>query len=223
VGDDARLVTRAAIGATGVAVILLGWALGDGDGFGDEPARLAATAALAVGLFAASGALRVPRERKEEAPWQIVTAILSLLLIALELLLFPMLDGSGTYGPFRATSDAARWGGVVLTATGLVIQNWAIVTLGRWFTLRVAVLPGHELVRSGPYRRLRHPSYTGLLMWLLGVPLAFGSWAGVVVLAVAAPFVVVRMREEETLLGREFGPPYESMRQETFRLIPYVY
>lgn len=220
--SDRRYLSRLAVALASIVVVLLGWGLGHLDEFADEPARVAATAVLAVGLFGAAGALRVPRERSAEAPWQIVVAMLSLLLIALELALFPWLDARAT-SALRADADWLRWTGVVLGAAGLAMQNWAIISLGRWFTLRVALLPGHELVRSGPYRRLRHPSYTGLFLWLFGIPLAFGSWGGLVVLAIALPFAILRMREEEALLQREFGAAFDEMHRETHRLVPYVY
>jgi protein-S-isoprenylcysteine O-methyltransferase Ste14 len=212
------------VAVTAVVVVLLGWGLGDLDEFADEPARVAATAVLAVGLYGAAGALRVPRERTEEAPWQIVVAMLSLLLIAVEVFLFPFLDArQDPDGLLRVGTDWLRWVGVAAEAGGLALQVWAIVSLGRWFTLRVALLPGHELVRAGPYRLLRHPSYTGLFLWLVGLPLAFGSWGGVVLVAVAMPFAILRMREEEALLQREFGAGFDVMQRETRRLIPYVY
>jgi protein-S-isoprenylcysteine O-methyltransferase Ste14 len=222
--SDHRYRARLLVAAASIAVVLLGWGIGDLDGFGREPARVVATAVVAAGLFGASGALRVPKERTAEARWQIVVAMLSLALIAVELFLFPRLDARlDSTSPLRADTDWLRWIGVVAGAAGLALQNWAIISLGRWFTLRVALLPGHELVRAGPYRLLRHPSYTGLFLWLLGIPLAFGSWGGVVVLAVALPFAILRMREEEALLQREFGPSFDAMQRETYRLVPYVY
>jgi protein-S-isoprenylcysteine O-methyltransferase Ste14 len=222
--SDRRYGARLAVAVASVVVVLLGWGLGDLSEFGREPARIAVTAAVALGLFGAAGALRVPRERRSEAPLQIIVAMLSLVLIAVELFVFPLLDRHlDADGAFRVDSSALRWIGVVAAAAGLALQNWAIISLGRWFTLRVALLPGHELVRAGPYRVLRHPSYTGLFLWLIGVPLAFGSWAGIVLVALVMPLAILRMREEETLLHKEFGATFEAMQRETYRLIPFVY
>ena len=65
--------------------------------------------------------------------------------------------------------------GTVLVAGGLALRLWAIRTLGRWFTSTVMVQDGQTVVESGPYRVLRHPSYTGALLTALGVTIALAS------------------------------------------------
>jgi protein-S-isoprenylcysteine O-methyltransferase Ste14 len=105
--------------------------------------------------------------------------------------------------------------GLLLMATGPLLRWWAIL---------VAVANGHRVIDTGPYRRIRHPSYTGLLMMCLGVGLCFGNYASLVVIFV--PMVVLalkRMRVEETSLANSLGDGYRSYMSHTKRLIPGIY
>lgn len=80
---------------------------------------------------------------------------------------------------------------------------------------------GQQLVRDGPYRRLRHPAYTGNLLTVLGFGLAFGSWLGALVgLAIALAAHLPRIRVEEHALERAFGASYAAYESETARLVP---
>src|SRR5437763_11578167 len=69
--------------------------------------------------------------------------------------------------------------GVVLFIAGLLLRWWAIITLGRFFTVDVTIEKDHELVERGPFRMVRHPSYTGVLLAFVGLALSLGNWAAV--------------------------------------------
>ena len=73
--------------------------------------------------------------------------------------------------------------GTAILLAGAAFRIWAILSLGRFFTVTVTIQPEHRVVEDGPYRRLRHPSYTGLLAALLGVGLALGNWLSLLALA----------------------------------------
>jgi protein-S-isoprenylcysteine O-methyltransferase len=124
--------------------------------------------------------------------------------------------------------DANSWWtlglGVVMILAGAALRDWAIVTLGRYFRREVTIEPGQRIVRRGPYRVLRHPSYTGLLLSLVGLGLAFGSWVGaaVVLLAVLVG-MLPRIHVEERALARTFGAEYADYAASTWRLVPYVW
>ena len=66
---------------------------------------------------------------------------------------------------------------VVLFVAGLILRWWAIITLGRFFTVDVTIEKDHELIQRGPFRVVRHPSYTGVLLAFVGVALSFRNWA----------------------------------------------
>lgn len=113
---------------------------------------------------------------------------------------------------------------LVVMAAGLAIRWSSIIALGRFFTSSVTVAEDHQLVRSGLYRRVRHPSYTGLLITFLGVAVSYGNWlslAAIVVPVVAA--LMYRIRVEEAALVGALGEQYLAYRKSTRRLIPGVY
>ena len=112
--------------------------------------------------------------------------------------------------------------GLILVAAGLGLAVWARWHLGRNWSSTVTLKEGHTLVQSGPYRKIRHPIYTGLLLALVGTAAATGEWRGV--LAVACAFIGVRwkIRVEEDRMRRTF-PQYEQYRKATSALLPLLY
>src|ERR1700722_970953 len=96
---------------------------------------------------------------------------------------------------------ATRDLGVVLFVMGLVIRWYSIIHLGRFFTVNVAIAANHRVIDTGPYRFVRHPSYSGALMAFLGLALCLANWASLAAL-VAPVFLVLlrRMHVEEAVL-----------------------
>jgi protein-S-isoprenylcysteine O-methyltransferase Ste14 len=119
--------------------------------------------------------------------------------------------------------DAVRWLGVFLFAAGGALRIWPVFVLGRRFSGLVAIQPGHELVTTGIYGAIRHPSYLGLLVNALGWALAFRSGLGVLLAALLVPPLLARIRAEEALLRSHFGDEYDTYCGRTARLIPGVY
>jgi protein-S-isoprenylcysteine O-methyltransferase len=114
--------------------------------------------------------------------------------------------------------------GLVLVLAGVLLRGWAIFSLGRYFRRTVTIEPEQRLVRRGPYRLLRHPSYTGLLLIFAGFGLAIGSWLGAVVaLLIAFAGTLPRIRVEETALAEKFGDDYTDYANSTDRLVPRVW
>jgi protein-S-isoprenylcysteine O-methyltransferase Ste14 len=107
---------------------------------------------------------------------------------------------------------------------GLGVRAVAIVTLGRAFSTNVATHTGQRLQRSGLYRLVRHPSYLGLELILLGFALHARTWACFAVVFVPPTLAVLyRIHVEETALRLAFGSEYEDYSRSTKRLIPGVY
>jgi protein-S-isoprenylcysteine O-methyltransferase Ste14 len=141
---------------------------------------------------------------------------------------------TGVMGPFvlaatvRGAAIAfARWPifalGVALMASGLVIRAWALVLLGRFFTNDVRVHPGQSVVDTGPYRWVRHPSYSGLILILIGLGLALGNWAGLAIAVVLPTAALVnRVRVEERALLDGLGEPYRRFAASRARVLPGV-
>jgi protein-S-isoprenylcysteine O-methyltransferase Ste14 len=114
--------------------------------------------------------------------------------------------------------------GITLMLTGVAFRWWAIATLGKFFTFDVAVQSSQTVVETGPYRYLRHPSYTGALMTLVGIGLALGNWAGMLaLLACMAIAYSYRISVEERALVAALGEPYKQYMRRTRRIIPFVF
>lgn len=114
--------------------------------------------------------------------------------------------------------------GVMVFAAGLALRAWAVHELGRFFKFTVVVQQGHRVVDSGPYRLIRHPSYTGLLMIELGLGAMLGTWLSIPA-AVLPPLIAfaIRLLSEERFLAQELGEPYRAYMERTDRLIPGVW
>jgi protein-S-isoprenylcysteine O-methyltransferase Ste14 len=117
---------------------------------------------------------------------------------------------------------AALWLAVILCLAGLAVALWARFTLaGNWSGM-VTLKEGHELVVRGPYRYVRHPIYSGILLLLLGTAVAVGRVRGfVAVLAMLAGFWI-KLRQEEALLSGHFPDSYPAYRARVKALIPFV-
>ncbi len=107
---------------------------------------------------------------------------------------------------------------------GLVLRWYSIIHLGRFFTVNVAISANHQLVDSGPYHFIRHPSYTGSLMAVLGFALSLQNWASLLIIFVPCCAVTLwRIHIEEAALLDALGQQYRSYMQRTKRLIPFIY
>lgn len=116
------------------------------------------------------------------------------------------------------------WIGIAMMIGGMLFRGWSVRVLANYFTVDVTIRPDHQLIRSGPYRWLRHPSYTGSLMTFYGFALALGNFGSlvVIVLPVTAAFLW-RIRIEERVLSEAFPAQYAEYSRETKRLLPYLW
>jgi protein-S-isoprenylcysteine O-methyltransferase len=114
--------------------------------------------------------------------------------------------------------------GLVLFVGGLVLRWVSIIQLGRFFTVNVAIAADHRLIESGPYRFVRHPSYTGSLLAFLGFALSLGNWLSVLVIMIPITIVFLyRINVEERALTSALGDTYISYCGRTKRLLPLLY
>lgn len=126
------------------------------------------------------------------------------------------LPGQGT--------DALLAAGVAIMWLGLALRAWAVATLGAAFRTTVEVDADQQLVDRGPYRVLRHPSYTGVLLITTGYGVLSASWPSLL-LAIAAPAAVLarRIAVEERALEETMGDSYRGYRARTKRLVPGIW
>jgi protein-S-isoprenylcysteine O-methyltransferase Ste14 len=123
----------------------------------------------------------------------------------------------------RAPTPGAGWGlvGLVLVVLGLALAVWARRYLGRNWGMPMTQKADPELVTSGPYRTIRHPIYTGIILGMVGTAIAIGVWALVPVVVLGGYFIY-SARMEERYLAEQFPDSYPKYRRSTKMLIPFV-
>jgi protein-S-isoprenylcysteine O-methyltransferase len=110
---------------------------------------------------------------------------------------------------------------IALLAAGLGIRWYAILYLGRQFTVDIAIRRDHRLIRTGPYSMVRHPSYTGMMLAFAGVAVHFWNWLGIAALLIPVSAALRhRIRQEEKALEREFGEEFIAYKRRTGMLFP---
>ena len=113
---------------------------------------------------------------------------------------------------------------MLLFAAGLALRYRAVGQLGRLFTTHVTILHEHRLITDGPYRWVRHPAYTGLLLALAAAGLAMGDVLALLILTLPTGFAFLsRIALEEALLEKKFGSAYRDYRKTTRKLLPWLY
>lgn len=126
-------------------------------------------------------------------------------------------------GPELDLPEPIRWVGLALVVFGVGVALWAIATLGRHYDLELEIHRDHELVRTGPYRFVRHPIYAGLGLHFAGACLATGNLALIAgTLLVTVPSLYLRARTEERLLRERFGTAYDAYADEVGMLVPLL-
>jgi len=112
--------------------------------------------------------------------------------------------------------------GTAMVAAGLGLAVWARMSLGPNWSAIVTLKDDHSLVRSGPYRWVRHPIYSGILLGWAGTAFVIGEWRGVLSFGLACAALVYKSRVEERRLLQAF-PEYDAYRRETAALVPFVF
>jgi len=113
--------------------------------------------------------------------------------------------------------------GVLLMFLGSVLRRYCWRTLGEYFTGDVSVKPDQPIISSGPYRLVRHPSYTAGMMMYIGIGFALGSWFSLALLTITTVATYsYRVLVEERVLLDALGEPYDAFLKGRKRFIPYI-
>jgi protein-S-isoprenylcysteine O-methyltransferase Ste14 len=121
-------------------------------------------------------------------------------------------------------SSAVFGAGLFIMIAGQLLRWWSVATLGRLFTVNVAIREGHQLIDSGPYHYVRHPAYTAILLFHLGAALCLCNVLSLVALTVPTAVTLLnRVRVEEDVLLSGLGDTYRDYMTRTKRLIPGLY
>jgi protein-S-isoprenylcysteine O-methyltransferase Ste14 len=172
-------------------------------------------------IYVTQPPLRLSEARASEADGK---SVLGIALAGLLLSIAPVWN----FG-FRAELRPAAFSlwvgaGTLLVAAGTGLRVWAIAVLGRYFTAIVAVQEAQPVVDYGPYRYIRHPSYSGALVAGLGASVLCESWLGAALtLGVMLPIYLYRVAREEAHLRAQLGEGYARYRARTSRLVPYLF
>lgn len=110
--------------------------------------------------------------------------------------------------------------GSALIWAGIAFAIWARYHIAQYWSASVALRAGHQLIRTGPYARIRHPIYTGMLLAVAGTAMAIGCYRGIVAFAIILAGFVWKSKREERLLAGQFGPAFEEHRRHTGFFLP---
>jgi protein-S-isoprenylcysteine O-methyltransferase Ste14 len=123
------------------------------------------------------------------------------------------------------------WGRVplaaVLAGDAMIVAGFYVTSLAfrenTFAAANVGIFDGQRVISTGPYAVVRHPQYAGSLLYLIGTPLALGSWWGLLVFAAMVPFLIWRLRDEENLLAKDLPGYADYCHRVRWRLIPGLY
>jgi len=189
--------------------------------FGPTPAGVIGDLWALFGLYWLVSALNRKKTKRRELWIQRLVYVVPLL--AAFLLIYRRGFGNGWLGTrFVPDTPLVEWLGVLLTAAGVGIACWARYHLGANWSGVVTLKEGHELIRTGPYRTIRHPIYTGILLAFLGNVVALGEVRGLIGFVIIWLSFYIKARREESFLAQEFGPNFNEHTQHTGMFLPQV-
>ena len=168
------------------------------------------------------GAALVPQLRRHSAT-RVKRDRGSRVLITFAILVSMLIAFYFGYANVGELPDWIFYVGISLMFLGVLVRQYAIAILGRFFSLSVQIAEDHKIVDKGPYRLVRHPSYTGVLITSIGLGLAVQSLGALLVLLLFFGISFgYRMYVEERTLLSALGQDYASYMKRTKRLIPFL-
>jgi len=112
--------------------------------------------------------------------------------------------------------------GSILTSMGIGLAIWARYHLAEYWSARITIKEDHQLIRTGPYARLRHPIYSGIILAMIGTTIAVSLYWLVAVVLLGTYFIYSAAMEERYMAGR-FPDTYPRYKQSTKMLIPFIF
>jgi protein-S-isoprenylcysteine O-methyltransferase Ste14 len=208
---------------------LLGWGFGDLKGYFSLPPRTGyAGVVVLFGLCIGWQAIESPEgieggkgeKSKLVQRETIVGGVITLIAFA-SLVGLPFLDRHKIAS--FADNQTVRWLGLAMTALGYALIFLSGFALGKQYSAEVTIQKDHQLITSGIYRYIRHPRYAGLLFAAIGLSLLFRTWVGLIITGLLLAGLLLRIRDEEAMLRKEFGQKWEQYCKVSWRLLPPIY
>jgi protein-S-isoprenylcysteine O-methyltransferase Ste14 len=126
-------------------------------------------------------------------------------------------------GPINCCFPAPQLAGLAVTIMGLCVRIMAMVQLKQFFSTDFRIIKGHKIYRDGLYKFIRHPSYTGFLLILLGFGIGYSNWLSLILaFTPTAAVLLYRLKAEEKMMIGHFGNEYRDYMKVSKMLIPGV-
>jgi protein-S-isoprenylcysteine O-methyltransferase Ste14 len=184
----------------------------------DTAASAIRVAWITFGLFWLASARRLKKTERAESHTSLAIRTVG----SLAAVLFAFVPWGGLANPLVPRTQMLLVVSVVLAWAGVLFAIWARVILGRNWSATVTLKQSHDLIQSGPYRWVRHPIYSGMLLSFIGVILFLDRVGGVVGLVIAIAVYYLKARQEETIMAGHFGQAWEQYRSRTRAIIPFI-
>ena len=114
-----------------------------------------------------------------------------------------------------------QWLGLLLMVAGTTFRQWALMHLGRFFSRTIQIETAHQIIKTGPYKSIRHPAYTGMILVYVGISMALGTWLGALTtFVIVTASLLYRIHVEENSLLQALGEEYSKYREQTWKLFP---
>jgi protein-S-isoprenylcysteine O-methyltransferase Ste14 len=174
---------------------------------------------MSLWLFQPAVSAKETTENKSRDQYSVIL-ILAMSVVST---IIPVVDWAYFSNPYESNVAVTILGFVILWF-GVVLRNYSIKVLGKHFTPTIQLHSDHDLITTGPYSIIRHPSYLGALMAIVGIAIFFNSIIGTVAACIAMMIAyVVRINAEEKALESLFGSKYEEYQKRTKKLIPFLW
>jgi protein-S-isoprenylcysteine O-methyltransferase len=207
---------------------------GVGDQYGDVDAGVVAelwyplvtvvpqlAGGLLMGSFALMELLRRGDTAKKMRPSAVDRGTSALIVVAYALAVLAIATRAL---PLIALPASVAWGGVGVGVLGFALRVWSMRVLGRFYTRTLVTTGDQSVVRSGPYRLVRHPGYLGSILVWTGAATSSGNLLSVLAVVVLLAIAYTpRIRTEERMLLSALGEPYAEYRRRSWRLLPFVF
>jgi protein-S-isoprenylcysteine O-methyltransferase Ste14 len=177
---------------------------------------------VAFGVYWLIAARRVKAARTTESP---IYRIFRLLLLVITFtLLFAEWTAVGSLGRhFFPQTQLLAYIGFASALAGMGIAIWARMSLGQYWSDKIVLKVDHQLVRSGPYARMRHPIYSGVLLGVAGSALVVDEWRGVLALLLLLANYTVKAKREDAILAEAFAQDFEVHKKSAGFLLPRLF